>query len=74
VDARSFLVLVIAGLPDLNGYLKANDSLKVLLQRLVKPGNQDSPRPYHCLIVKVDGDKLDMQVIGMDWGKNFAPY
>jgi hypothetical protein len=41
---------------------------------LVKPGNQDSPTPYHYLIVKVDGDKLDMQVIGVDWGRNFAPY
>jgi hypothetical protein len=62
------------GEPDLDGYLKANDSLKVSLQHLVKPGNQDSPTPYHYLIVKVDGDKLDMQVIGVDWGKNFAPY
>jgi Calcineurin-like phosphoesterase len=62
------------GEPDLDGYLKANDSLKVSLQHLVKPGNQDSPTPYHYLIVRVDGDKLDMQVIGVDWGRNFAPY
>ncbi len=62
------------GEPDLDSYLKANDSFKVSLQHLVKPGNQDSPTPYHYLIVKVDGDKLDMQVIGVDWGKNFAPY
>jgi hypothetical protein len=62
------------GEPDLDGYLKANDSLKVSLQHLVKPGNLDSPTPYHYLIVKVDGDKLDMQVIGIDWGRNFAPY
>jgi hypothetical protein len=62
------------GEPDLDDYLKANDSLKISLQHLVKPGNQDSPTPYHYLIVKVNGDKLDMQVIGVDWGKNFAPY
>jgi hypothetical protein len=62
------------GEPDLDGYLKTNESLKVSLQHLVKPGNEDSPTPYHYLIVKVDGDKLDMQVIGVDWGKNFAPY
>jgi 3',5'-cyclic AMP phosphodiesterase CpdA len=62
------------GEPDVDGYLKANDSLKVSLQHLVKPGNEDSPTPYHYLIVKVDGDKLDMQVIGVDWGRNFAPY
>ena len=62
------------GEPDLDGYLKANDSLKVSLQHVVKPGNLDSPTPYHYLIVKVDGDKLYMQVIGVDWGRNFAPY
>ncbi len=62
------------GEPDVDGYLKANDSLKVSLQHLVKPGNEDSPTPYHYLIVRVDGDKLDMQVIGVDWGRNFAPY
>ena len=68
------LIYPYTGEPDLDGYLKANDSLKVSLQHLVKPGNQDSPAPYHYLIVKVDGDKLDMQVIGVDWGGDFAPY
>ncbi len=62
------------GEPDVDGYVKANESLKVSLQHLVKPGNLDSPTPYHYLIVKVDGEKLDMQVIGVDWGRNFAPY
>ncbi len=62
------------GEPDVDGYLKANEPLKVSLQHLVKPGNEDSPTPYHYLIVKVDGDKLDMQAIGVDWGRNFAPY
>lgn len=62
------------GEPDIEGYVKANESLKVSLKHLVKPGNEDSPTPYHYLIVKVDGDKIDVQVVGVDWGKNFAPY
>ena len=62
------------GEPDLEGYLKGNESLKVSLQHLVKPGNQDSPTPYHYVIVRVDGEKLDLQVVGVDWGRGFAPY
>jgi hypothetical protein len=62
------------GEPDLDGYLKANESLKVSLQHLVKPGTQDAPSPYHYVIVRVDGNKLDMRVIGVDWGRNFEPY
>jgi len=45
-----------------------------MLQHLVKPGNQDSPTPYHYVVVRVDGEKLDMEVIAVDWGKGFASY
>jgi hypothetical protein len=30
--------------------------------------------PYHYLIVKVDGEKLEMQVEAVDWGRGFQPY
>jgi hypothetical protein len=62
------------GEPDLRDYLKANEVSKVTLDHLVKPGNQDSPTPYHYVLVRVDGDKLDMEVIAVDWGRGFAPY
>jgi len=62
------------GEPDLRDYLKANQANKVQLEHLVKPGNQDSPTPYHFVLVRVDGNKLDMQVIAVDWGRGFAPY
>jgi len=62
------------GEPDLRDYLKANEASKVQLEHLVKPGTQDSPTPYHFVLVRVDGNKLDMQVIGVDWGRGFAPY
>jgi hypothetical protein len=62
------------GEPDLGDYLKANESVKASLQHVVKPGNQDSPTPYHYVIVRVDGDKLHLQVVGIDWGRSFAPF
>jgi 3',5'-cyclic AMP phosphodiesterase CpdA len=62
------------GEPDLEAYLKTNQPLKASLEHLVKPGNQDVPTPYHYVIVRVVGEKLDLQVVGVDWGRNFAPY
>jgi hypothetical protein len=62
------------GEPDLRDFLKANEASKVTLDHIVKPGNADSPTPYHYVLVKVDSDKLDMQVIAVDWGRGFAPY
>jgi hypothetical protein len=62
------------GEPDIDGYLKANESSKIKLEHIVKPGTEEAPSPYHFLIVRVDGDKFDIQVVGVDWGKNFAPY
>jgi len=62
------------GEPEIASYLKANESNKVKLEHLVRPGTADAPSPYHFLVVRVDGDQIDIQVIGVDWGKNFAPY
>jgi len=63
-----------SGEPDLREYLKANEGGKVRLEHLVKPGSQDLANPYHFVLVRVDGDKLDMQVIGVDGGRGFSQY
>ena len=63
-----------SGEPDLREYLKTNESNKVTLEHLVKPGVDAGENPYHYVIVRVDGDKLDMEVISVDWGFGFAPY
>jgi Calcineurin-like phosphoesterase len=63
-----------SGEPNLRDYLKSNEANKVTLEHLVKPGSEDAPNPYHFLIVRVDGDHFDVQVVGVDWGRNFAPY
>jgi len=30
--------------------------------------------PFHFVIVHVDGDRISLEVVGVDWGRNFAPY
>ena len=30
--------------------------------------------PYHFVVMHVDGDDIQLDVIGVDWGKGFAPY
>jgi len=62
------------GEPDISGYIKANAANKVELVHLVRPGTEEEPTPYHYVIVRVDGNNLDIQVVGVDWGRNFAPY
>ena len=63
-----------SGEPNLTDYLKANEANKVALQHLVKPGVERGSNPYHFVIVRVDGEKLDMEVISVDWGSGFQPY
>ena len=62
------------GEPDLRDYLEANKANKVSLEHLVKPGVDRGSNPYHYLIVRVDGDHLDMEVFAVDWGAGFQPY
>jgi hypothetical protein len=62
------------GEPDLGGYLKANEGSKVQPDHLVEPSVERGLNPYHYLVVRVDGDNLDLQVISADWGSGFKPY
>src|SRR5215469_9387223 len=63
-----------SGEPDLSEYLKANQANRVILDHLVRPGVDRGSNPYHYVLVRVDGDKLDLQVISVDWGTGFSPY
>jgi hypothetical protein len=63
-----------SGEPNLTDYLKANVANKVSLDHLVRPSVDRGLNPYHYLIVRVDGEKLDMEVQSADWGAGFAPY
>jgi hypothetical protein len=62
------------GDPNTIEYTKANEAEKVTLERLVKPGFEPGDNPYHYVLVQVDGEELRLEVIGVDWGRNFQPY
>ena len=52
------------GEPDLEEYLTANAPQKVTVQHLLKPGLLAQDNPPHFLIVRVDGDRLSLEVVG----------
>ena len=62
------------GEPDLREYLKTNAASKVTLEHLVKPGVNPGDNPYHFLLVQVDGERIRIEVGGVDWGRGFQPY
>jgi 3',5'-cyclic AMP phosphodiesterase CpdA len=62
------------GEPDLREYLKAGAAEKVTLQHLARPSIDAGGNPYHYVVVHVDGDRISLEVIGVDWGRGFAPY
>lgn len=62
------------GEPDVSEYLQANAASHVTLDHIVKPSVDRGENPYHYLLVRVDGEKLDLQVLSVDWGAGYAPY
>jgi hypothetical protein len=62
------------GEPDLRDYVKTNAAEKVSLDHVVRPGLNPGDNPYHFLLVQVDGDRIRVEIIGVDWGRGFQPY
>jgi len=62
------------GEPDLREYLRAGSAQKVSLEHLVKPSPTAGGNPYHYVVVHVNGDQISVDVVGVDWGRGFAPY
>ena len=62
------------GEPDLREYLKTNEADTVSLDHVVRPGMDPGDNPYHYLLVQVDGDRIRVEVVGVDWGRGFQPY
>ncbi|HEX8141142.1 MAG TPA: metallophosphoesterase [Pyrinomonadaceae bacterium] len=63
-----------SGEPDTSEYLKANKAVKLSLEHLVKPGVNRGDNAYHYLVVRVDGEQMKLEVIGVDWGIDYQPY
>ena len=63
-----------AGDPDIRPYVKQYADEKVALERLAKPPYEPGDGAYHYLLVRVDGEHLSMEVVGVDWGRDYRPY
>ena len=62
------------GEPDLRDYVKTSAAEKISLDHVVRPGMDPGDNPYHYLLVQVDGDRIRVEVIGVDWGRGYQPY
>jgi hypothetical protein len=63
-----------SGEPSLAEYLAANSVDKVALEHLARPGVERGDNPYHYVVVEVDGGELRLEVVGVDWGRDYRPY
>jgi hypothetical protein len=62
------------GEPNLADYLAAAAGEKVSLEHLARPGFERGQNPYHYVVVDVDGGEMRLEVIGVDWGRDYQPY
>ncbi|HTE45336.1 MAG TPA: metallophosphoesterase [Gemmatimonadaceae bacterium] len=62
------------GEPDLRDYVKAGAVEGVAMEHLARPSSDAGANPFHYVVVHVDGEKISLEVIAVDWGRGFAPY
>jgi 3',5'-cyclic AMP phosphodiesterase CpdA len=62
------------GEPDLRPYRAASGADSARVQHLVRPGMDPGDNAYHFVVVHVDGPRMWIEVVGVDWGRAFAPY
>lgn len=63
------------GDPDQRAYLRSSRAAAgTTLTQLVKPGPTVADNPYHFCIVHVDGARMWVEVVGVDFGSGFKPY
>ena len=62
------------GEPNLSDYRIASGLDSVRVQHLVRPGMDPGDQAYHYIVVHVDGPRMSLEIIGVDWGRGFAPY
>jgi 3',5'-cyclic AMP phosphodiesterase CpdA len=63
-----------SGEPDTADYLAAGASAKVQLDHIVKPFPVAADNKFHYTILRVDGNKLSIEVVGLETAANFKPY
>ena len=62
------------GEPDLREYFRTNMSAGVSVQHLARPSLEPGGNPFHYVVVHVDGSDINIEVVGVDWGRGFQPY
>jgi calcineurin-like phosphoesterase family protein len=62
-----------AGEPDLRAYVTANAAQAVRLDHPMKPGVTIEANPHHFVTIRVDGDRLSLEVTGIG-PADYTPY
>lgn len=62
------------GEPDLRAYVAAAGADSVRLTHLARPSVNAGENPYHYIVVHVDGARVWLDIVGVDWGRSFQPY
>jgi hypothetical protein len=62
------------GEPDLVDYVRSGAAAGVSVEHLVRPSIDPGGNPFHYVVIHVDGDRLSVEVVGVDWGRTFEPY
>jgi hypothetical protein len=52
------------GEPDVQSYIVAGAERNVRLEHLMKPGTTPEENPHHFVVIRVDGDRLSLEVVG----------
>ena len=63
-----------SGEPDTADYLVAGAPAKVQLDHIVKPFPVAADNKFHYTILRVDGNRLRIEVVGIDPSASFKPY
>jgi hypothetical protein len=61
------------GEPNLRAYVSANGVQAVRLDHLMKPGGTADANPHHFVTIRVDGDRLSLEVTGIG-PRDYRPY
>ena len=64
---------VYQGEPDLQAYLSDRAAQKVRLDHLMAPGPTTGDNPHHFVVVRVDGDRVSLEVVASR-ATPYAPY
>lgn len=67
-------IYTFTGTPDFARYRRTSAGDSVQVQHLVRPGLSAGDNPHHYLVVTVDGPNVEVEYIGVDWGREMQPY